>query len=110
MGSNKRYAAYYDRQNDERIIEAFVAKAGPLQSLTVEEIEADRLPMKIYAEGHRPKVKAWVRFGPKHTRVDAELVRSNSLAAGIQFTVREKVYRCWVWGNAVKAVEPRSGA
>lgn len=101
MGSNKRYAAYYDRQTEERILESFVVKYGPLQSLTPEEIEADRLPMTIYPEGHRPKVKAWVRFGPKHARVDAVLVRSNSLAAGIEFTVREKVYRCWVWGNAV---------
>lgn len=109
MGSNKRYAAYYDRLTDERIIETFVAKAGPLQSLTPEEIEADRLPMTIYPEGHRPKVKAWVRFGPKHTRVDAEIARSNDLAAGIQFTVREKVYQCWVWGNAV-TLESMHGA
>lgn len=105
MGTNKRYAAYYDRHTDERIIETFIAKSGPLQSLTPEEIEADRLPMTIYPEGHRPKVKAWVRFGPKHTRVDAEIVRSNSVAVGIQFTVRETVYRCWVWGNAIKAAE-----
>lgn len=110
MGTNKRYAAYYDRQTDERIIETFVAQAGPLQSLTPEEIEADRLPMTIYPEGHRPKVKAWVRFGPKHTRVDAELVRSNSIAAGIQFTVREKVYQCWVWGNAITVAEPERRA
>ncbi|WP_269454388.1 hypothetical protein [Microbacterium sp. CH1] len=34
MGTNKRYAAYYGRQTEERIIETFIAKAGPLQSLT----------------------------------------------------------------------------
>lgn len=50
-------------------------------------------------------MKAWVRFGPSHTHVDAEIVRSNSAAAGIQFTVRETAYPCWVWGNAIKAAE-----
>lgn len=106
MGSNKRYAAYYDRRTEERIIESFVIKHGPLQSLTAEEVELDRLPLTIYPEGHRPRVKAWVRFGPKHTTVEALLVRSNGLAAGIEFVVRDKVYRCWVWGNAVTPVEP----
>lgn len=106
MGTNKRYAHYYDRMTEERIIESFIAKAGPLQSLSPEEIELDKLPLTIYPEGHQPKVKAWVRFGPKHTRVDAVMVRSNSLAAGIEFTVRGTVYRCWVWGNAVKMVDP----
>lgn len=99
MGSNKRYAHYYDRLMEERIIERFVATAGPLQSLTPEELETDRSPVTIYPRPER--VKAWVRFGPQHTRVDALLVRSTDKAAGIEFTVREQTYRCWVWGNAV---------
>ena len=101
MGTNKRYAHYYDKLMDERIIERFVATAGPLQTLSPEELELDRLPVTIYPEKHRPKVKAWVRFGPQHTRVDAVLARSTSQAAGIEFTVRDKTYKCWVWGNAV---------
>ncbi|MFD5215266.1 hypothetical protein [Microbacterium sp. NPDC058345] len=105
MGSNRRYAHYYDRMTEERMIESFIAKAGPLQSLTPEEIELDALPLTIYPEGRRPQVKAWVRFGPKHARVDAVIVRSNSLAAGIEFTVRGKTYRCWVWGNATQMSE-----
>lgn len=51
MGTNRRYAAYFDGQTDGRIKETFIAKSGPLQSLTPEEIEADRLPMTIYPEG-----------------------------------------------------------
>lgn len=106
MGSNKRYADYYDRLSEERIIETFIAKSGPLQSLTPAEIELDRLPLTVYPEAQRPKVRAWVRFGPQHCQVDAVLLRSNSLAAGIEFTVRGKAYRCWVWGNAVKLSQP----
>jgi len=85
---------------DERIIERFVANAGPLQSLTPDELELDRAPVTIYPQPQR--VKAWVRFGPQHTRVDALLVRSTDKAAGVEFTVRDQTYRCWVWGNAVE--------
>lgn len=101
MGTNKRYAHHYDKLMEERIIEHFVATKGPLQTLSPEELELDRLPVTIYPENHRPKVKAWIRFGPQHTRVDAVLVRSTAQAAGIEFTVRGKTYQCWVWGNAV---------
>lgn len=104
MGTNKRYAEHYDRLMDDRLFEKYIATAGPLQSLTPEEIELDRLPLTVYPERNRQTVKAWVRFGPKHTLVDAVIVRSNSLAVGIEFKAQEKVYRCWVWGNAVKAV------
>lgn len=110
MGANKRYAEYYDRLMNDRLFEKYIATAGPLQSLTPEEIELDRLPLTVYPEGHRPRVKAWVRFGPKHTKVDAMILRSNSNAAGIEFKVGEKVYRCWVWGNAVKLPDEQQGA
>lgn len=48
-----------------------------------------------------------MRFGPQHTRVDALLLRSTETAAGIEFTVRGKAYRCWVWGNAVQLDDQR---
>lgn len=94
---------------DERLFKKYIATAGPLQSLTPEEIELDRLPLTIYPERSRQAVKAWVRFGPKHTRVNAVIVRSNSLAVGIEFKVQEKVYRCWVWGNAVQVAGSGQG-
>ena len=55
--------------------------------------------------GPRPKpCKAWVRFGPRASLVDAVVVVWNDLACGIQFTVGDKELRCWVWANAVSAV------
>lgn len=75
------------------------AKHGPLQSLTDRELDAREQPMTVYP---RPKrVRAWVRFGPEAIRVDAKLVRSTPLAAGIEFRAEDRVFRCWVWGNAV---------
>jgi hypothetical protein len=35
-------------------------------------------------------------------RVDARIVRSTALAAGIEFKAAGQTYRCWVWGNAVQ--------
>ena len=75
------------------------AKTGPLQSLTDRELDVRVQPLTIYP---RPKkVRAWVRFGPTAIRVDALLVRSTPLAAGIEFRGEDETYRCWVWGNAV---------
>ncbi|MBT2497123.1 hypothetical protein J7E45_16040 [Microbacterium sp. ISL-59] len=80
------------------------ATHGPLQSLTEREMDVREQPMTIYP---RPKrVRAWVRFGPKAVRVDAKLVRSTPLAAGIEFRAGDQTYRCWVWGNAVVLDEP----
>lgn len=50
MGTNKRYAHRIDQAMDERILERFIAKAGPLQSLTPDELELDRLPVTIYPQ------------------------------------------------------------
>jgi len=95
-------SAYRDKQSQERsILEA--AKHGPLQSLTDREMDVREQPMTIYP---RPKrVRAWVRFGPDAVRVDAKLVRSTPLAAGIEFRAGEQTFRCWVWGNAVELDE-----
>ena len=92
-------SAYRDKQSQERsILEA--SKHGPLQSLTDRELDVREQPMTIYP---RPKrVRAWVRFGPEAVRVDAKLVRSTPLAAGIEFRAGEQTFRCWVWGNAVR--------
>lgn len=97
-------SAYRDMQSQARsILEA--AKHGPLQSLTDREMDLREQPMTIYP---RPKrVSAWVRFGPESVRVDAKLVRSTPLAAGIEFRAGEQTFRCWVWGNAVQLDEER---
>ena len=78
---------------------ADAAKTGALQSLTDRELDVRVQPLTIYP---RPKkVRAWVRFGPTAIRVDAQLVRSTPLAAGIEFHAEDQTYRCWAWGNAM---------
>ena len=101
MGTSKRYAEYYDRQMDNRILQR-IAEENPLQSLTAGERCEGTLPV---TRDPQPKAcKAWVRFGPHAMLVDAVVVVWNDLACGIQFTVGDKELRCWVWANAVNAV------
>lgn len=93
-----------DRQMQWNSIRA-AQKAGPLQSLTPRELCLDDLPMTIYPHRRQRKVRAWVRFGPEAIRVDAKIVRSTALAAGIEFRCEDETMRCWVWGNAVQLDE-----
>lgn len=97
-----RLSAYRDWQSQKQsIIDA--AQHGPLQSLTPRELDAREQPMTIYPRPRR--VRAWVRFGPEAVLVDAKLMRSTPLAAGIEFRAGDDTYRCWVWGNAVQLDE-----
>lgn len=106
MGSNKRYADYYDGLMDARILDRIAATAGPLQSLTPAELELDQLPVTV--DPHPRPVHAWVRFGPTAVRVDAEACRWTDRAVGISFTIGEHEYHAWVWSSAVTPREERS--
>jgi hypothetical protein len=75
-----------------------------LQSLSDRELALREHPLTIYPYP-QTVVRAWVRFGPEPIRVDAKLLRSTPLAAGIEFRAEEKVFRCWVWGSAVTSLE-----
>ncbi len=100
MGTSKRLAPYYDMRSQHHAI-LTAAKAGPLQSLTDRELDLRDTPVTIYPHALQRRVRAWVRFGPEAIRVDAKLMRSTPLAAGIEFTAEDQTFRCWVWGNAV---------
>ena len=101
MGSNRRYAAFFDRQMDHRILQR-IAEENRLQSLTPEELQQDTLP--ITRDPNPKPCKAWVRFGPHAMLVDAVVVVWNDIACGVSFTVGEKELRCWVWANAVTSI------
>lgn len=100
MGSSQRLAEHYDLRAEEKQLERYAKSAGPLQSLSKQELALDKQPLTVYPQPQR--VKAWVRFGSQHARVNALLVRSTETAVGIEFVIAEKTYRCWVWGNAVE--------
>ena len=76
---------------NERILEQAVVSAGPLQSLTPEELRLDSEPVTI---DPRPKpVRAWVRFGLKPALVDA--VAARWTACSLRSTACPRVN--WTW-------------
>lgn len=110
MGTSKRYAAAVDRQMDRRILSRTIAEAGPLQTLTAEELRLDTQPVTI---DPRPKPgRAWLRFGSTPVLVDVEVCRWTVDACAVRFRVDDKEYRTWVWASAVLAPDspPLPGA
>ncbi|WP_353477385.1 hypothetical protein [Microbacterium wangruii] len=96
---NKRYAAAVDRRMDDRILERVATDAGPLQSLTPDELRLESEPVTV---DPLPKpAKAWVRFGATPVLVDAEICRWTVDACGIRFRVGEREMKAWVWASAV---------
>lgn len=105
MGNpSARRSATLDREMQERSVTA-ASKRGPLQSLTARELDLNDQPMTIYPYRLQRRVKAWVRFGPEAIRVDAKLVRTTPLAAGIEFRGENQTFQGWVWGNAVTIID-----
>lgn len=94
-------SAYNDMRSQAQAVTA-AAKRGSLQSLTDRELAVREQPMTIYPHALQRRVRAWVRFGEEPIRVDAKLVRSTPLAAGIEFRGEDQTFRCWVWGSAVQ--------
>lgn len=100
MGTSKRLAPHYDMQAQHQAI-LTAAKRGPLQSLSDRELGLRETPVTVYPRAAQRRVRAWVRFGLEPICVEARVVRSTHLAAGIEFRVGGQTFRCWVWGNAV---------
>jgi hypothetical protein len=100
MGTNRRYAAYYDRLMDERIMERVAATSGPLQSLSWEELELDTQP--VTRDPQPRQASAWVRFGGTPLLVDATVTSWTPTAVAIRLVVAGKEYRAWVWPSAVR--------
>lgn len=94
MGTSEREA---DAAADHFLLK--IARENPLQSLTEKELRLDEIPVTIYPNPVR--AKAWVRFGTIPMHFDCWIHRTTSTAAGISFRIRDKTFRCWVWGNAV---------
>lgn len=104
MGAGERLKAANDVRSARASVTA-AAMRGPLQTLTERELAVREQPVTIYPHALQRRVRAWVRFGAEAVRVDAKLMRSTPLAAGIEFRGENEVFRCWVWGNAVEVAD-----
>lgn len=100
MGASDRLKASNDIRSARSSVSA-AARRGPLQSLSDRELAMREHPVTVYPHALQLRVRAWVRFGAEAVRVDAKIMRSTPLAAGIEFHGIDEIFRCWVWGNAV---------
>ncbi|WP_262492099.1 hypothetical protein [Microbacterium sp. ANT_H45B] len=100
MGASDRLKAANDIRSARAAISS-AAKRGSLQSLSDRELALREHPVTVYPHALQRRVRAWVRFGAEAVSVDAKIMRSTLLAAGIEFLGDDETFRCWVWGNAV---------
>lgn len=103
MGTSKRYAHVIDARMDARVLEQIAAE-GMLQTLTMQELQLDRVPLTVDPRPHR-RVRAWVRFGDSPVQVNAIALRWTRDAIGIGFKIGDTQHRCWVWGSAIEAID-----
>jgi hypothetical protein len=100
VGSNKRYAAYYDRHRGDRLLEQAMREGTP-ETLTDVEKALHRDPLT-----RPPKpvpATAWVRYAGTAYLVDVELVAWTERVAAIRWTGPDghPEHRAWVWASAV---------
>lgn len=104
MGAGDRLKYSNDMRSARTSVTA-ASKRGPLQSLSDRELDLRNAPVTVYPHALQRKVRAWVRFGGDAVRVDAKLMRSTPMAAGIEFHGVDETFRCWVWGNAIEITD-----
>ena len=99
MGSNKRYADYYDRQMNKRITELAI-KPMPI-TLSDAELDVESDPI---VKADRPiPVRGWVRYPESPTRVEGRAVAWTSRAVEIEWeNAAGETRRAWVWSSAVE--------
>ena len=84
--------------------------AGTLQpdSLTPQELGLERNPVTRPARAE--PVWAWVHYGSRSVRVEAELAGWTSAAGAIRWEVSKVgIHRAWVWLNAIEPRPQRPG-
>ncbi|NHI16885.1 hypothetical protein [Microbacterium excoecariae] len=100
MGGNRRYPEHGEKLREERELRD-AAKAGPLQSLTPEQLALHAHPLTVAPERHQPITRAWLRFGTTDVRVTVRACRWTDHAVGIETRIHNHVLRAWVWRGAV---------
>jgi hypothetical protein len=98
VGTNKRFAAFYDREWVEKNNAKVMAEGQPL-SLTDIELELHEQPLT-----KPPKPidgKAWVRYGNEAIRIEVSIVAWTPYAVAVKWKTPTGEHHAWVWSSAV---------
>ncbi|MFS0732963.1 hypothetical protein ABC304_13310 [Microbacterium sp. 1P10UB] len=91
---------------DQRIVERIAATAGPLQSLSREELGLDTEP--ITRDPQPKRAHAWVRSVGTPVLVESEVLSWTANAIAIRFIIGSIEHKAWVWSSAVRETSTMS--
>ena len=110
MGTNKRYPHLGMQRLEERQLQA-ARRAGPLQSLTPEQLRLHAQPVTVVPDGLQLWGYAWLRFGDVDVRCTVLVRRWTADAVGVELPVDDgEIPRCWIWQGACQRLRQRTDA
>lgn len=109
VGSNRRYPHHAGQLAEERELRR-AAAAGPLRTLTAEQLALGSRPVTIVPDTARVWALAWLRFGDVDVRCTVRVLRWTSDAVGVAVDVDGNEQRCWVWQGAATRIANRQDA
>lgn len=105
VGTNRRYPDLGAQRAEARELRE-ARKAGPLQSLTPEQLRLHDEPLTIAPSRTALWGRAWLRFGNVDVHATVRVVRWTRRAVGVEISIDDDVLRCWLWQGAVEPVPP----
>jgi len=105
VGTNKRYADYYDRKMNERIEQS----ANPAVIVALTEEQLDKRNATLRRSEPPIPVRVWLQFSDQ-TAVEvnnALAVAYTSKCVFVEGEHNKEKFGCWVWANAVTRITPR---
>lgn len=86
-------------------------RAGPLQSLTAEQLRLNAQPVTVVPDSVHLWGHAWLRFGEVDVRCTVLVRRWTSDAVGVELPINDGANpRCWIWQGACQRLAERTDA
>ena len=105
VGTNRRYPDLGPRLAEQRELRE-ARKAGPLQSLTPDQLRLHDEPVTTAPPRSQLWGRAWLRFGTVDVHATVRVDRWTRRAVGVEITIDDEVLRCWIWQGAVVPTPP----
>lgn len=109
MGTNKRYPHMSMQRLEQSQLRA-ARQHGPLHLLSPEQLRLDRCPVTIVPDREKVWGLAWLRFGDTDVQCTVQVRRWTQDAVGVEVTLDDDVFRCWVWQGACQRLADRTEA
>lgn len=109
MGTNRRYPHLAGQRREQTELRA-AHKAGPLSTLSPEQLRLHAQPMTVVPDQLKLWGLAWLRFGEVNVRAVVRVHRWTADAVGVEVQVDEEHLRCWIWQGACQRINDPTDA